>query len=163
VTGGGIYPIERLHEAARAFSRSLVAFDALALAREHRSEANAVLLGALAGSALCRSARRVPAGDPRQGVQVDANLRGFEPGSRRRARSGARRPGSSRNASEPDVARMAESFPGELRPILYPALTRLIDYQGRAYAEQYLRRLRPFVQRGHLELARTSPATSRCG
>jgi Pyruvate/2-oxoacid:ferredoxin oxidoreductase gamma subunit len=48
VTGLGIYPIERLHEAARAFSRSLVAFDALALAREHRTEANAVLLGALA-------------------------------------------------------------------------------------------------------------------
>ena len=50
---------------------------------------------------------------------------------------------------------MAESFPGELRPILHPALARLIDYQDRAYAEQYLRRLRPFVQRGHLELART--------
>ncbi len=50
VTGRGIYPIEKLQAAARAFSKRLIAFDALALAREHGTEANAVLLGALAGS-----------------------------------------------------------------------------------------------------------------
>ena len=157
VTGGGIYPIERLHEAARAFSRSLVAFDALALAREHRSEANAVLLGALAGSGALplrgdayRQAIRA------KGVQVDANLRGFEAGFAAAARGAApAAPAPPATPPSPDVAQMAESFPGELRPILYPALARLIDYQSRAYAEQYLRRLRPFVQRGHLELART--------
>src|SRR5207244_4140386 len=49
-TGRGVYPIEDLHAAARAFSTTLYAFDALALAREHGTEVNAVLLGALAGS-----------------------------------------------------------------------------------------------------------------
>ena len=157
VTGRGIYPVERLHEAARAFSRSLVAFDALALAREHRTEANAVLLGALAGSATLpisgdayRQAIRA------KGVQVDANLRGFEAGLAAAAR-GVVMPAAPSPAPAdpgPDVARMAESFPPELREILHPALARLIDYQGRAYAERYLQRLRPFVQRGDLELAR---------
>ena len=61
VTGLGIYPIERLHEAARAFSRSMVAFDALALAREHRTEANAVLLGAYTLS--CHSCRHLCGGN----------------------------------------------------------------------------------------------------
>src|SRR5438046_9526886 len=54
---------------------------ALALAREHGTEANAVLLGALAGSGVLpirvdayRDAIRA------KGVQVDANLRGFDAG-----------------------------------------------------------------------------------
>src|SRR5207247_11199046 len=80
-TGRGIYPIEDLHGAARAFSRTLYAFDALVLAREHGTEANSVLLGALAGSGVLpirvdayRDAIRT------KGVQVDANLRGFDAG-----------------------------------------------------------------------------------
>src|SRR5262249_1015643 len=81
VTGRGIYPIDKLQAAARAFSKRLIAFDALALAREHGTEANAVLLGALAGSGVLplnadafREAIRA------KGVQGDANLRGFEAG-----------------------------------------------------------------------------------
>src|SRR5205823_11559050 len=81
VTGRGIFPIEKLHAAARAFSKRLIAFDALALAREHGTEANAVLLGALAGSGVLplrgdafREAVRTKAG------HVEANLRGFEAG-----------------------------------------------------------------------------------
>src|SRR3989454_8092027 len=80
-TGRGVYPIEDLHAAARAFSMTLYAFDALALAREHGTEANAVLLGALAGSGVLpirvdayRDAIRA------KGVQVAANLRGFDAG-----------------------------------------------------------------------------------
>jgi indolepyruvate ferredoxin oxidoreductase beta subunit len=156
VTGRGIYPIERLQEAARAFSRSLVAFDALALAREHRTEANAVLLGALAGSgALPISGDAYRQAIRAKGVQVDANIRGFEAGLAAAARGTApAAPAPAATAPSPDVARMAESFPAPLHPILHPALCRLIDYQGRAYAERYLQQLRPFVQRGDLELAR---------
>ena len=49
-TGRAIYPRERLDALARASARRLIAFDALALARERSTEVNAVLLGALAGS-----------------------------------------------------------------------------------------------------------------
>src|SRR5205085_1550450 len=49
-TGRAIYPRERLDALARASARRLIAFDALAVARERGTEVNAVLLGALAGS-----------------------------------------------------------------------------------------------------------------
>jgi indolepyruvate ferredoxin oxidoreductase, beta subunit len=182
-TGRGIYPIERLREAAVAFSQKLVAFDALALAREHGTEANSVLLGALAGS------RALPLSDDAyrhairaKGVQVDANLRGFDAGLAVAARTvgagvgcgeGSRgfgtplAPAASAVASRPDIAaeksdvgqsadieRLVADFASELRPILRQALPRLIDYQDRRYAERYLARLRPFVARGDLELGR---------
>ena len=91
-TGRGIYPIERLHAAARSFSHKLIALDALALAREHGTEANAVLLGALAGS----GAQPIRADAYREairakGVQVDANLRGGVAGFIRALRQGGMR------------------------------------------------------------------------
>jgi indolepyruvate ferredoxin oxidoreductase, beta subunit len=177
VTGHGIYPLEKLQSAARAFSKRLIAFDALALAREHRTEANAVLLGALAGSAVLpinadayREAIRA------KGVQVDANLRGFEAGlavavgsvgAARESRGFATplAPDPSRAAPtdptatspglEQDLERMTAEFSDALRPVLRVAIPRLVDYQDRAYAERFLERLRPFVRGGSLELART--------
>jgi indolepyruvate ferredoxin oxidoreductase beta subunit len=143
-TGRGIYPLDRLQAAARAFSKRLIAFDALALAREHGTEANAVLLGALAGSSVLplrdeayREAIRA------KGVQVDANLRGFEAGL-----------AVAHSAADPDVARMAADFPAELGPIIELAVPRLVDYQDRRYAERYLERLRPIVDIGSPELGR---------
>ncbi len=184
VTGHGIYPLEKLQSAARAYSKKLIAFDALALAREHGTEANAVLLGALAGSGVLplreeayREAIRA------KGVQVDANLRGFDAGLGVAAGSAvaagpaeaARREGSrgfgtplapdpSRRAasadpaviasgSERDMERMAAEFPEGLRAVLRLAIPRLVDYQDRAYAARYLERLRLIVRAGSLELA----------
>src|SRR6516164_7302624 len=73
--------MEKIQVAARAYSKKLIAFDALALAREHGTEANAVLLGALAGSgALPLKADAYREAIRAKGVQVDANLRGFEAG-----------------------------------------------------------------------------------
>ena len=165
VTGRGIYPIEKLQDAARAFSKRLIAFDALALAREHGTEANAVLLGALAGSGVLpvsgdayREAIRS------KGVQVDANLRGFEaglaaavgsaPGAREAAGEPSRAPAAGPTGASPEIDGMTTSFPEPLRPVLREALGRLVDYQDRAYAERFLERLRPFVRDGDLELAR---------
>jgi len=171
VTGRGIYPIEKLQAAARAFSKRLIAFDALALAREHGTEANAVLLGALAGSgALPINADAYRAAIRAKGVQVDANLRGFEAGlsvaagSVGAARAPAVRDSSRRAPSDPaamgagasqDIERMIAEFADALRPVLRVAIPRLIDYQDRAYAERFLERLRPVVRGGSLELATT--------
>src|SRR6185503_17611663 len=80
-TGGGVYDADRLVTAARAFSRALVALDALAVAREHGTEVNAVLLGALAASeALPIAPAAYRAAIEGKGVQVAANLKGFEVG-----------------------------------------------------------------------------------
>jgi len=49
---------------------------------------------------------------------------------------------------------MTADFPEEVRPILHMAVARLIDYQDRAYAERYLKRLRPFVGGRDVELGR---------
>ncbi len=176
VTGRGIYPIEKLQAAARAFSKQLIAFDALALAREHGTEANAVLLGALAGSGVLplradayREAIRA------KGVQVDANIRGFDAGfavaagsAGESARAGSRGFGTplatdptralspadpAVSPASPDAERMMVGFPDALRPVLGVAIERLIDYQDQGYAERYLERVRPFVA-GDLEVGR---------
>jgi len=180
VTGHGIYPLEKLQSAARAYSKKLIAFDALALAREHGTEANAVLLGALAGSGVLplreeayREAIRA------KGVQVDANLRGFDAGlgvaagaAGAAAREGSRgfgnplAPDPSRAAApaapavspsssglDRDIEGMVAEFPDGLRAVIRLAIPRLVDYQDREYAERYLERLRPIVRAGSLELA----------
>jgi indolepyruvate ferredoxin oxidoreductase beta subunit len=153
--GNAIYPTERLVDAARAFSRTLHAFDALALAREHRTEVNAILLGALAGSGILpmpEDAYRDAIG--KKGVQVEANLRGFElgltlvraSGAATTARNGA--VASAPPADDPTIA----ALPDRLRPIVRQALSRLVDYQDAAYAERYLALLRPFLD-GDIEVA----------
>jgi indolepyruvate ferredoxin oxidoreductase beta subunit len=166
-TGRAIYPFEQLASAARAAARSVLAFDALAVAREHRTEANSVLLGALAGSSATpiapdafRQAIR------RKGVMVESNLKGFEigldlvragpapvgsgPGSRSAAAAVARM-----NGAGDTFAAEVERLPETLRPVIVEALARLVDYQDAAYARRYLARLAPFVTPGHdSELAR---------
>jgi indolepyruvate ferredoxin oxidoreductase beta subunit len=173
-SGRGIYPVEDLHRAARAFSRELYAFDALVLAREHGTEANSVLLGALAGSgALPIGADAFREAIRAKGVQVEANLRGFAAGlavaDRLKAGAGAGSPGfgtplawdpapapATLGAAVVDagIEAMTVNFPVELRPVVHQAVVRLIDYQNPAYAERYLARLRPFAQGGDAELAR---------
>ena len=151
--GDAIYPREWLEEAARTSSRRFVSFDALALARANRTEANAVLLGALAATGV------MPVGVDsfrkaieQKGVEVAANLKGFEVGYEL-VRRGADRPapaGSVAKASvRPEFAAECAPYPEPLRPIVAEALHRLIDYQDRAYAERYLRRLEPFVAGDH--------------
>jgi indolepyruvate ferredoxin oxidoreductase, beta subunit len=80
-TGRAIYPRERLDTVARTAARRLVAFDALTVARERRTEVNAVLLGALAGSgALPVSVVAFRKAIESRGVAVAANLAGFDIG-----------------------------------------------------------------------------------
>ena len=151
--GNAVYPTERLLEAARAFSRELHAFDALALAREHRTEVNAILLGALAGSGVLPISDEAYRGAIRtKAVQVDANLRGFELGldlARKRppaiAADGHELSGANgamtASVDDPRVA----ALPEPVRRVVRQALPRLVDYQDARYAERYLDRLRPFV------------------
>jgi indolepyruvate ferredoxin oxidoreductase, beta subunit len=153
-TGRGIYPAEDLQAAARAFSRSLILFDALAVAREHGTEANAVLLGALSASGvLPLSEASYRQAIEAKGVQVAANLRGLEVGRERaRAARGATGHGGTPAAADDVAAPPPGEFAGELatlpeslRATAATALARLVDYQDLAYARRYLDRLRPFA------------------
>lgn len=156
-SGRGIYPHADLHAAARAFSRRLLALDALALAREHGTEVNAVLLGALAASgSLPISEAAYRGAIESKGVQVAANVKGFEVGLERgRAIMAAGGNGSPPRTASPAVpvippglAGDVEAVPLALRPLVGAALARLVDYQDAAYARHYLERLRPFLSAG---------------
>jgi indolepyruvate ferredoxin oxidoreductase beta subunit len=148
-TGRAIYPREALERAARAASRTLVAFDALALARTHGTEVNAVLLGALAGvGALPLATDAYRKAIERKGVGVKANLAGFElglavagdPAAGGRAAAAVREP-----TPHPAFTGQIATLPEAIRPIVALAVARLVDYQDAGYARRYLDRLRPFV------------------
>jgi indolepyruvate ferredoxin oxidoreductase beta subunit len=164
-TGRAIYPQAGLQRAAETAARTLVAFDALALAREHGTEANAVLLGALAGAGVVPIAEDAfRKAIERRGVAVTSNLAGFELGlALVRARSaagsvaassaGAALPGNEARPASPvalslpaDVRRAIEGLPAAARAIVEHGAQRLIDYQDAEYARQYLELLQPFVQ-----------------
>jgi indolepyruvate ferredoxin oxidoreductase beta subunit len=151
-TGRAIYPQEGLERAARATARRLVAFDALALARRHGTEANAVLLGALAGTGV------LPIADEafrkaieRKGVAVASNLAGFELGlplGRATEAAAAASPEAPRTSLEDlpaDLRAAVAPMPDEAREIAVRGVRRLIDYQDAGYARRYLQLLGPFV------------------
>jgi indolepyruvate ferredoxin oxidoreductase beta subunit len=150
-TGRAIYPPEELHALARAAARRLVAVDALALARAHGTEANAVLLGALAGSgALPISGPAFRKAIEARGVAVAANLAGFDVGLRAVATgvAPAAAPAPARAAEVPAaLADELATLPAAVRAVAAIALPRLVDYQDLAYARRYLARLRPLLDR----------------
>jgi len=159
--GNGVFPRERLEEAAKKLAHRLVAFDALAVARRAQSEVNAVLLGALAATRILpMSPADFEAAIGEGGVAVERNLAGFEAGLRT---ADAAMPESSTTASRPwaDVRqeraaalggrgavflaltdRVASEFPAALHRTLGEAVARLIDYQDARLAERFLDRVR---------------------
>jgi indolepyruvate ferredoxin oxidoreductase beta subunit len=149
-TGRAIYPREDLERAARGAARRLIALDALALAREHSTEVNAVLLGALAGAGVLPLApdayRRAI---ETKGVAVKANLAGFELGLAVVADGAAGRVPATPTPREPVVhpalAGQVAAMPEPIRALVAHAVGRLVDYQDLAYARRYLERLRPLV------------------
>jgi len=160
--GNGVFPRQRLDEAAGALTRRLVAFNALEVARESKSEVNAVLLGALAETRILPLAPAdFEAAIREGGVAVDRNLAGFKVGMEAAGRDGAsRRPLAnprSWEAVKPErvaalgragatlgtlSGRVEAEFPEELHRTLGEACAKLIDYQDAKYAELFLERVR---------------------
>lgn len=162
VLGNGVFPRERIEEAAKKLSRRFISFDGLAVAHRAQSEVNAVLLGALAGTQILPMAPSdFEAAIREVGVAVERNLSGFKAGmevvaSGSLADEGASltRPWSevkseragalgSRGAAFLDLAaRIEAEFPEALHRTLGEAAARLIDYQDARYAELFLERIR---------------------
>jgi indolepyruvate ferredoxin oxidoreductase beta subunit len=158
--GNGIFPTDRVIEAAKALTRRLIACDALAVARAAGSEVNAVLLGALAASgALPLTASDFETAIREGGVAVERNLAGFKAGMDVAAGASApevvsapswsvlrtdraRELGARGPAFLALVSRVEAEFPAALQPTLGESVARLIDYQGVAYAEGFLERVR---------------------
>jgi indolepyruvate ferredoxin oxidoreductase beta subunit len=162
LAGNGVFPRERIEAAARQLARTVVAVDALAIAREAGSEVNAVLLGALAATrALPMAPTDFEAAIAEGGVAVERNLAGFRAGLARATAGAASsdQPGAARPWT--DVrreraaalggraarflalsARIEAEFPERLVATLGEAAARLVDYQDARYAERFLERVR---------------------
>ena len=159
--GDGIFPPEALEQAARRLTRQFIGFDGLAAARQHQTEVNALLLGALAATGLLpMTAADFEAAIREGGVAVERNVRGLKAGAELVAAgeigAGPRRDRpwaevkaeraaalGARGAAFRALTSHAEAeFAEPLHVVLGEAIARLIDYQDAAYAELFLARVR---------------------
>jgi indolepyruvate ferredoxin oxidoreductase beta subunit len=159
--GDGVFPAERLKEAAAALTRRTIAFDALEAARGAGSEVNAVLLGAFAASGALPIPDSAFQAAIREGVAAEKNLAGFKAGREIAAlgtgldapHAAARPWGETRAARAAALGRRGPAFlalcasaeatfDAAVQATVGESLARLIDYQDVRYAEKWLR----FVQ-----------------
>jgi len=148
---------------ARQFAKRPVLFDAGAAARDAGVPINAVLLGAIVASDALRLERGwAEEAIRRSGKSVEANLRGLEIGAREAMRAASPGPpkpvvgptgrdGGSRSL----LSALQGTFPAGAEEVVAHGIDRLLDYQGRRYAELYLHRLQPIADRDDAEGALT--------
>jgi len=135
-------------EAAKLLARHLLLCNLSALAAEAGCPISAVLFGALIGSGRLPIGREVAEDCIRAGGKaVEANLRGFAAGleAAQGRPSEAGRAGDEASGSVVSVAPGSE-WPEAVRALVELGMQRLIEYQDRAYAELYARRLREVLE-----------------
>jgi indolepyruvate ferredoxin oxidoreductase, beta subunit len=147
----GRYDSDRVYNAARNRARRAVIFDMEDAARAAGSMLSPVALGAIARAAGLPIRREtfeqvIRASD----IAVDSNLRGFANGFERA--SGVSEPakpdGEAASPAVPErdlLARLDVEIPADARSLARHGLDRVVDYQGRAYGQLYLDRLKPVV------------------
>jgi indolepyruvate ferredoxin oxidoreductase beta subunit len=158
--GAGTFSAEKMIEALEARSRDRLLFDMQQACREANAYINAVMLGAIAGLKLLPidEAKFLAAIEAGRGAA--ANLRGFKAGlAIAGAGAAPAAVGEAPPTEAPTPAHLAQriaAMPAEARDMARIGVSRLVDYQGRAYAGRYLDRLEPFRDDGPLtrELAR---------
>ncbi len=150
----GRYDSAAIVGAVDALARRAVLFDADAVRTRHRAAISAALFGALAGSgalpidrAGCEAAIR----DAGKGVaeSLAAFADAFEQATRARgpddsiADAGVRAPAvpAGERPLVPALAAAIGALPGDVRDVARSGVERLVDYQGIAYAHDYLRRV----------------------
>ena len=152
--GDGRLDVERMESVARKFAKCAVIADFAAAAAAAKCQANAVLLGAIAGSgALPIAVEAFRAAIEAEGKSVETNLRGFEAGLAL-AKGGDTAPAalpeaitsSARTDGETELeARARKLLPLVAVGIATEGVRRLTDYQGPEYASLYLDRLARFA------------------
>ncbi|MBA2676756.1 MAG: indolepyruvate oxidoreductase subunit beta family protein, partial [Ramlibacter sp.] len=141
--GDGRADADALLQLVRAFSRAQQVFDMAGAAREAGTIVSAVMLGAIAGSGVFPFARTDYEAVVRtSGGAAEASLRGFANGFARVAQESAPAQAAPAALPAPAAAGPASEFPAPVQEMASLGYARLVDYQGRWYAELYLRRLR---------------------
>jgi len=149
-----------LIDIARVQARKFILFDMAAMAAKHDSVISAVLLGAIAGSAVLpfrkdafQSAIR------RSGLAVKTNLAAFEdaynsasagvvamPASTAARKLSSDIPEQARTPALGDLLTRLRQLPPSVQPLALEGVRRLIDYQDPLYAKLYLQRLARVVE-----------------
>ncbi|MBL8380328.1 MAG: indolepyruvate oxidoreductase subunit beta family protein [Burkholderiales bacterium] len=149
--GDGRYAGERILAAAREVAGRAILFDMADAAQKAGTVISAVMFGALAGSArLPLSREQCEAAIRASGKGVEASLRGFAAGF---AAAGSDVPAAApAPVAPPVVARTQapgeyDAYPVEAREVVAEGVKRMLDYQDRAYADLYLRRLQRLLAR----------------
>ncbi len=147
--GDGRYDHGKLVAAVEKNSQKTLLLDLEAIARELGAMINAVMLGAIAGTAaLPIPAEAFEAAIRADGKAVNANLRGFRAGVDA-ARGGSRatmEPPKRAQAASPSLAALETdiaAMPEAARAFMTEGVRRLANYQDTAYARLYLDRLGP--------------------
>ena len=141
--GDGRVDSEALREAGEQSARQYVARDFARIARDNASVISAALFGALAASGTMPWPRRAfEAAIERGGVGVANSLKAFAAGHEAWAQAEPPAASPSAPALDQRLARLAErverELPAAARVNTLHGLARTADYQGEAYAQEYL-------------------------
>jgi indolepyruvate ferredoxin oxidoreductase, beta subunit len=163
--GDGTAASARILDAAERRARRFIGLDMAKAATASGSVISSVMLGALAGSdALPFDRDAYEAAIRHGGKAVDSNLKGFGLGYDR-ARTAEHEDEAPAAAAGPTTAagraladRIERELPEGARPVAIEGVRRLMDYQDRAYAEDYLDRLARFAARDDADGSLTAAA-----
>ena len=162
----GRFDYDELMDAIRDRSRDALLFDYRLAAENIGSSLNALLLGLVARSKkLPIEVEHFEEAIRRQGIAVDANMRGFKEGLTEFEKTSIAQPYPSRPAavSAEGVEQRAQSeFPANLEAVILEAVRRLTGYQDEKYAQFYLDRLGKILEldsaeNGHRLTAAAAP------
>ncbi len=147
--GDGTIALTPILEALSSCAGKLAIIDLDEGVRAARCHPNAVMFGAIAASGVlpfsietCRKAIK------QSGVAVEQNLAGFEAGTRLPSLSIAatQKPPAEFSPPPADLKNEIQSLPEPVRPMAGHAATHLLDYQDKAYAELFLKRLGKVIE-----------------
>jgi indolepyruvate ferredoxin oxidoreductase beta subunit len=149
--GDGRYDSERLLKAAEENSAARILFDMAAAAKQAGAIVNAVMLGAIAGSArLPIHAQAFEDAIRADGKAVESNLKGFRVGlAAAQEQAPAMLPRSGKRAAKPTRDQLeaeAAALPAAAREFATEGVRRLAAYQDLAYARLYLDRLKSVAE-----------------
>jgi indolepyruvate ferredoxin oxidoreductase beta subunit len=149
-----------LIDVARVQAKRFILFDMAAMAAKRESVISAVLLGAIAGSAVLPFSKEAFQGAIRlAGLAVQTNLAAFEDAFQAAAAGTVAKPESTAPAKFPtDIPTHAampalqqllvrlRGLPAAIQPLALASARRLIDYQDPAYALLYMERIERIVR-----------------
>lgn len=149
VPGDGRKSAKELRDRAAEAAKDLVLFDMAKAAEDTASVISSVLFGALCGAGALPFSREAFENTIRaSGRAVDSNLagfaRGFEGSQEKSVPDQVATKSAPQTSTHEAFAARVGVFPAEVHDTLWHGLRRLVDYQDRRYAEQYLDRLEPF-------------------